>query len=321
MKVLVTGGAGFLGSHVADALSEAGHQVSIFDLKPSPYRSTGQGMILGDILNLPALERAVRGFDAVYHFAGIADIDECTKRPVDTVKYNVLGTVNLLEAARRGGVQRFVFGSSAYVYSDSGYFYRSSKQACESLIENYAELFGLKYTCLRYGSLYGTRADERNSIFRLIRQALKDGRITYHGTGDELREFIHVRDAADISVKILAPEFENQHITLTGTEKMRYRDLLDMIREMVGAHVEVDIAPSTRKAHYKITPYNFSPKLGRKMVNNPHIDMGQGLLQCMAEQHERLEQERDGDAELAVGDFPLPGGESPHALYAEGAPC
>jgi UDP-glucose 4-epimerase len=300
MNILVTGGSGFLGSHVADALSDAGHEVFVFDIRPSPYLSKGQKMILGDILDQPALAHAVAGNDIVYHFAGIADIDECSSRPVDTVKYNILGTVNLLEASRNAKIKRFVFGSSAYVYSDSGYFYRSSKQACESLIENYSELFGLKYTCLRYGSLYGARADERNSIFRMIQQALRDGKITYHGTGDELREFIHVCDAAEISVKVLEPEYENQYITMTGNEKMRYHDLLDMVREMIGPHVKIEILPSQRKAHYKITPYNFSPKLGRKLVNNPHIDMGQGLLQCMAELYEKIHQEKIEEGGLLV---------------------
>jgi UDP-glucose 4-epimerase len=300
MKVLITGGAGFLGSHVADALTDAGHETAIYDISPSSYLREGQTMIIGDILDHTALSKAVKGFDIVYHFAGIADIDECTQRPIDTVKYNILGTVNLLEASRQANIKRFVFGSSAYVYSDSGYFYRSSKQACESFIENYHELFGLDYTCLRYGSLYGTRTDERNSIYRLIQLALKDGCITYHGTGEELREFIHVRDAAEISVKILEPEFANQHITLTGNEKMRYHDLLEMIREMVGSNVTIDIRPSQRKAHYKITPYNFSPKLGRKLVNNPHIDMGQGLLQCMAELYEKIHQEKIEEDGLLV---------------------
>lgn len=300
MKILVTGGSGFLGSHVADALFEAGHAVSLLDVRHSPYLSEGQKMILGDILDHTFLESILPDFDVVYHFAGIADIEECTQKPIETVKLNILGTVNLLEACRQSNVKRFVFGSSAYVYSDSGYFYRSSKQACESLMENYSDLFGLKYTCLRYGSLYGTRADERNSIFRLVQQALRYGKLTYHGTGDELREFIHVRDAAEISVRILQPEFENQYITLTGSEKMRYRDLLDMVKEMIGAHIDVEILPSQRKAHYKITPYNFSPKLGRKLVNNPHIDMGQGLLQCMAEIYEKIHSEKIEDGGLLV---------------------
>lgn len=300
MKILVTGGSGFLGSHIADALSAAGHEVTIFDIHESPYLHPDQKMIVGDILDLACLDKIVDNQDVVYHFAGIADIDECATRPVDTAKYNILGTVQLLEACRRAGIKRFIFASSAYVYSDSGSFYRSGKQACESFIENYAELYELKYTCLRYGSLYGDRADEHNSIYRMIKQAIQDGKVTYHGTGEEIREYIHVRDAAQISVRILEPEFENQHIILAGTEKMIYRDLLEMINEMLGNKIEIEILPSERKAHYKITPYNFSPKLGRKLVNNPHIDMGQGLLQCMAEIYRQVHGEKYDEMDLIV---------------------
>ena len=302
MKILVTGGSGFLGSHVADALSDSGHEVTILDICESPYLRQDQKMIIGDILDQECLDKVVKNQDVVYHFAGIADIDECAVKPVDTAKYNILGTVQLLEACRRAGIKRFVFASSAYVYSDSGSFYAASKQACESFIENFSELYGLKYTCLRYGSLYGQRADERNSIYRLIKQAIQNGKIVYRGTGDEVREFIHVQDAAQVSATILRPEFKNQCIIITGTEKMRYIDLLEMIKEMLGNKIEIEILPSERKAHYKITPYNFSPKLGRKMVNNPHIDMGQGLLQCMAEIYEKVHSEKHEEMGLFISE-------------------
>lgn len=238
----------------------------------------------------------------VYHFAGIADIDECAVRPVDVAKYNILGTVQLLEACHKVGIKRFIFASSAYVYSVSGSFYAASKQVCETFIENFSKLYNLNYTCLRYGSLYDKRADDRNSIYRLIKQAIQYDKIVYHGTGEEIREFIHVIDAAQISVSILRPEFENQHIILTGTEKMRYIDLLEMIKEMLGNKIDIETLPSERKAHYKITPYNFSPKLGRKMVNNPHIDIGQGLLQCMAEAYEKVHGEKYKDLGLFIKD-------------------
>jgi UDP-glucose 4-epimerase len=295
LKTLVTGGAGFLGSHVADALSEAGHQVTIFDTKPSPYLRKDQTMQVGDIMNEELLAETLRGIDVVYHFAGIADIDDCMNRPVDTARINILGTVMLLERCKAEQIKRFIFASSAYVYSNSGYFYRSSKQACESYIENYSRLYGLKYTCLRYGSLYGPRADSRNSIYKLIKQALEKGKIVYEGTGEELREFIHVRDAAQCSLQILDPIYENQNIILTGNEKMRYKDLLEMLKEMLEDKVEIEIVPSTRKAHYRVTPYNFSPRLGLKMNSNLHIDLGQGLLQCIAEVFEQEHQEKKAE--------------------------
>ena len=302
MNILITGGSGFLGSHVADALSDANHNVTIFDIHESPYLRPDQIMLTGDLMDLDQLDQCVQDMDVVYHFAGIADIDECKERPVYTARINIMGTVQLLEACRKAGVRRFVFASSAYVYSNLGFFYRSSKQACESFIENYAELYDLKYTCLRYGSLYGPRADERNSIYKLIRQAVKEGKITYQGTGEELREFIHVQDAAQSSIKILLPEYENTYITLTGREKMRYVDLLDMIKEMLGNTITIEIEPSTRKAHYRITPYNFSPKLGLKLANNPHVDMGQGLLQCISEIFEKMHSEKTVKLGVFVND-------------------
>jgi UDP-glucose 4-epimerase len=140
MNILVTGGAGFLGSHVADSLSDAGHNVTIFDIRISPYLRSDQNMITGDLMNEEEMNSLVKGMDVVYHFAGIADIDECKVKPVDTARINILGTVNLLEACRKVMVQRFIFASSAYVYSDAGYFYRTSKQACESFIENYSQI-------------------------------------------------------------------------------------------------------------------------------------------------------------------------------------
>ena len=292
MNILVTGGSGFLGSHVADALSNAGHKVFIFDIRNSPYLREDQVMIIGNMMDECLLNDIIRDIDIVYHFAGIADIDECADKPVDTAKINILGTVYLLEAAKNAKVKRFVFASSAYVYSDLGFFYRSSKQACESYIENYSLLYDLKYTCLRYGSLYGPRADERNGVFRLIKQAVEKGKISYSGTGEEQREYIHVLDAAQNSLKILEPEYENAHIVLTGREKIRSSDLLEMIKEMFGNRIEIEFVSPSHKSHYKMTPYNFSPKLGRKLVNNPHIDMGQGLLLNIAEVYEKIHQEK-----------------------------
>lgn len=288
MKVVVFGGSGFLGSHVADALTNTGHKVTIFDIKESPYLCEGQKMVVGDILDQELLESVVADQEIVYHFAGIADVDECMQRPADTAKYNILGTVKLLEACHKAKIKRFIFASSAYVYSDYGYFYRTSKQACEGYLEDFYNLYGLEYTIIRYGSLYGERADERNSIHRLIKQALTEGKITYKGTGDELREYIHVKDAAIGSVRMLESQFANQNIILTGSQALKYKELLEMIKEMLGNKIEIEILPGNRKAHYKITPYNFSPRLGKKLVNNPQIDMGQGLLTCMGEIYEKI---------------------------------
>ncbi|HDT12130.1 MAG TPA: SDR family oxidoreductase, partial [Candidatus Marinimicrobia bacterium] len=221
-------------------------------------------------------------------FAGISDIGEANGRPLDTIKYNILGNTIILEACRIQSVNRYVFASSVYVYSKSGGFYRSSKQACEQYIENYYEVYGLEYTILRYGSLYGPRADSRNAIFRFVREALQKGSITYYGTPDSLREYIHVEDAALSSVEILKPEYANQNIVLTGNQPMTVGNLFSMIAEMLGKKIRFIYENDLSSTHYTITPYSFSPRMGKKMVAPVQFDLGQGLLRIIEDVHHEL---------------------------------
>jgi|Deesub1362A_J573_1020465.scaffolds.fasta_scaffold02637_4 UDP-glucose 4-epimerase len=287
-KVIVFGGSGFLGSHVADALSDAGYDVVIYDIKPSPYLRDDQEMVVGDILDEKKIMEVTRDAKYVYNFAAIADISEASEKPVDTIKYNVLGNTIVLDACVENKVERFIFASSFYVYSNKGSFYRVSKQASELIIEAYNEKYGLEYTILRYGSLYGPRADIRNGIYRYLYQAIKDGKINYYGTGEERREYIHVYEAAKLSVEVLKPEFANQFVILTGQQVLSGKELLTMIKEMLDNRVEINMLPGKESLHYTITPYTFSPKLAKKLVSNMFIDIGEGLVRVMEEIYEKL---------------------------------
>ena len=288
MNVTVFGGSGFLGSHVCDKLSGAGHAVTIYDLHPSRHLRPDQTMIVGDILDEEGVRRAVAGAEAVYDFAGIADIGEAGAKPVETARYNILGTVYILEACRQEQVKRFVFASSLYVYSKAGGFYRCSKQACELYIENYYEVFGLPYTILRYGSLYGPRADSRNAIYRFVREALEHGAISYYGKESALREYIHVEDAADCSVAVLGEEYAGQNIILSGNQPLRVGELLKMIAEMLGKPVQFNFLEEGKTGHYEITPYSFNPHMGKKMALPLTIDLGQGILRTMEDIYSEL---------------------------------
>jgi len=291
MKVLVIGGSGFLGSHTADVLTEEGNKVKIFDIISSPYLQKGQEMIIGDILDKKAVEKAIKGCDVVYNFAGMTDLEEAYSKPLETIEKNILGNTIVLEGCRKNNVKRFVFASTIYVYSDSGSFYRSSKQACELIIENYKEVFNLPYTILRYGSLYGPRAKNNNWIRRILKQALTEGKITRQGDGEETREYIHVKDAAKLSVKILSKEFENCNVTITGNQPMKIKDLHTMVKEILGNKIKLEYLPNTLCAHYEITPYNFSPKIAQKLVCTQFHDMGQGILECLSELYNEIDTE------------------------------
>jgi UDP-glucose 4-epimerase len=300
---IVFGASGFLGSHVAEALSSDGYRVRLFDRTPSPYQQSDQEMIIGNIMNLKDVTKAAQGAALVYNFAAIADIDEAHEKPLATAEINILGNMNALEAARLAGARRFIFASSVYVYSESGSFYRASKQAAERFIETYHDRYGLDYTILRYGSLYGRRSDRRNGIYRMLHEAAEKHSITYGGSGEAIREYIHVEDAARMSVQVLAPEFANRHLILTGQERMRIKDVMTMISEIMPWPVELHFDEANAVHHYEVTPYAFQPRIGRKLVLNEHVDLGQGLLDCLREIHKELHHSGiDDDATPAESD-------------------
>ena len=202
-NALIVGGSGFIGSHVADYLSQKGFKVHILDKVDSKWFNEDQDITVGDLLDQDLIDSLVNKSDIVYHFASIADIAEANLDPVEAVKQNILGTTYLLDSCSKAKVERFIFASSLYVYSNYGGFYRSTKQASEFLIEDYQRLKDLDYTILRFGSLYGPRANKFNWVHNAIWQALTSGKIERDGNGEEVRDYIHVLDAARASVEIL----------------------------------------------------------------------------------------------------------------------
>lgn len=279
-KAIVFGGSGFIGSHVADFLTEKGYDVTIFDIRPSPYLKSGQNMIVSDIINTEEVKTAVKDMPVVYNFAGIADIDEANNKPVETIKYNILGNANILEAVKHSSIYRYIFASTLYVYSDSGSFYRDSKIACELYIQDYNKVYSIPYTILRYGSIYGPRSQGRDRIYQLTCQALTEKKMVYPGSGEEMREYIHVEDAARYSVEILDGNYVNQHAIITGQQAIKIKDLIIMIKEILGENIEIEFQGKSSDIHYQVTPYSFNPKLGKKFMSNSYIDLGEGIIQC-----------------------------------------
>lgn len=301
MRVVVFGGAGFLGSYVVDELLSKNHKVTIFDKQKSPYINDNIPQIIGDILDVKAVRDVVIGQDAIYNFAGLADLNDSIDKPVETIKQNVLGNLNILEAARMEGVDRFLYASSVYVFSRKGAFYGTSKKSSELIVEQYGEQFGLDYTIVRYGSVYGERADRNNRIYRILREALTDRKISFKGDGSEEREYVHGRDAAKLSVDILSDKkFSQQSVILTGIERFKYSQLLLFIKEILNHEIDIQMLEEEYPGHYALTPYSFSPSIGVKLVNNPSIDFGQGLLECVTKVFNELQNEG------VIKDMPVP---------------
>ena len=289
-KAVVVGGSGFLGSHVADKLSEAGYEVYVYDCVQSPWLKQGQHMVLGEVKDKEKLEDTISGSEVVYNFAALADLNRALNNPLQTVEVNILGNLNVMDACLKYEVKRFLYASTVYVHSREGGFYRCSKQASEAYIEEYHRTYGLEYTILRYGSLYGPRADNSNGIWRIVNTAVNEGRIRYEGHPDSMREYIHVEDAATASIDVLSSKYANENIVLTGQEPMSVVDALKMLAEIMGLEEDkVEFVEGNYAGHYVRTPYAHQPKVGRKYIPPIHVDFGQGLLQVITDLSESKE--------------------------------
>ena len=186
MKALVTGGSGFLGRYLVKELLRQNFDVLVYDLETPPdvfrenrLSSNRLELINGDILDYNSIESATQGCGVVFHTAALADLDKAKSAPRQTMQVNVVGTANCLEAAKNAGVERFLFASSVYTAGKWGSFYRISKQAGESLCKTFFEEYGLRYTILRYGSLYGREANHWNFIYSVCKELLTKGEFTY----------------------------------------------------------------------------------------------------------------------------------------------
>lgn len=217
MEVAVTGGAGFIGSHVVDHLCNAGHHVRVLDPKP-PHRSDVDWQPNNLCVASEALE-ATRGCDAILHLAAMANVNDVAAAPHESIELNVSATGSLLEAARQHGVNHFVFASTVWVYEASEqtsvdestplrpdgakHLYTAEKIAGELLVNSYSQLFALPTTVLRYGIPYGPRMREQLVVPIFIKKAMSGEPLTVAGDGKQYRNFVYVEDLADAHVRVL----------------------------------------------------------------------------------------------------------------------
>jgi UDP-glucose 4-epimerase len=246
--VLVTGGAGFIGSHVVDRLVAAGLRPRILDQRPSPWHRSGEiETVIGDVRRLDDVLRAAQGCSAICHLAAAADVAEVHAQPAWATELNTTGTLNVLEAARQLEIGRVVYASTVWVYSDvdaeevdeedllpqPAHLYTAGKLAGEMYCRSYAELYGLRSTVLRFGIPYGPRARPAAVIPSFVARAHRGEPLTIAGTGDQERSFVYVEDLADGVVRGLAPEAAGRTYNLAGTETTTIRKLAELVCEEV----------------------------------------------------------------------------------------
>ncbi len=258
-KAVVTGGSGFIGSHVVDALKDAGLDVTVVDYRVTPHRQD-VGFENVDLMDLASVLSATRGADHVYHLAAVSNVNYAHKYPVYTTSLNVVGTANVLEAARINGAKRFYLASTVWVYNGTpgnavldesspfylngaGHIYSSSKIAGEMICHNYAELYKVPFTVLRYGIPYGPRMREELLIPIFLKKALNGEPLTIAGKGQQFRNFVYVRDMADAHVLAMSEKAANQTYNLEGRQKVTVLDVAEGIRRNLGDHVKLEFVP------------------------------------------------------------------------------
>jgi UDP-glucose 4-epimerase len=245
--ILVTGGSGFVGSHLVDRLLAEGHWPRIFDRRPSPWHADVPTAV-ADLNDLERLCDAMAGCAAVIHLAASANVNTVLVDPAEADRDNVRATLNVLEAARRCGVKRVLYASTIWVYSDTPadcqdellpphppmHFYTATKLAGELYCRSYASLYGLPCTILRFGIPYGPRARATTVVPAFAARALAGQPLTIAGDGRQSRRFVYVEDLADGIVRALAPVAANRTYNLVGTEDTTVREIADAVRDAVG---------------------------------------------------------------------------------------
>jgi len=156
------------------------------------------------------------------------------------------------------------------------------KKSAELFVDEYQREFGLEYTILRYGSLYGPRSDNKNGLRKIVSEAVLNQSLKYHGNKDSVREYIHVKDAALASVAALESKFINKKLILTGQQPIKLVDLLAMLAEMMNyPKKSINFVNEEYKGHYVRTPYHHDSDLAQKYIPDTFVDLGEGLLELI----------------------------------------
>ena len=263
MKALVTGGAGFIGSHIVDRLLNDGHEVVVLDDFSTGHRSNlaenkALKIVEGDISNPDTVDDCMQGIDWVFHKAAVASVPKTVNDPVGSSLVNYHGTLHLLEAARHNNVKRFVFASSAALYGDEPTLpkvetmcpvtlspYAVDKLASESACGMYTKLYGLETVCLRYFNVYGPRQDPSSpysGVISIFTDKLKNNEIpTIFGDGEQTRDFVYVSDVVEANMRAVTTDNgTGEFFNVATGNKITLNNLLKILSEIYSIEFNVN---------------------------------------------------------------------------------
>lgn len=286
MNILVFGGSGFIGRYIVQELLSADNRVLNFDYGRAfdPGVCCGEyNYFPGSILDEDILSIVIDKFspDIVINLAALASIEMCSRDPLLAFSTNVVGNLKILQYLKNA---KFIYASSLYAQSNKSGSYGLTKKHSEDWVKYYSKKLGFPYVILRFGTVYGAGAGEDNSIRLLIERALKTKVLSYYGAGDEVRNYIHVRDIARYVGEIIFTErYDNKVLNLVGHQSMKSKDLLMLLKDLLGDGYEVEFRNEGNPNHYVVTPYDYQKDDSYVYVGDRYIDLGSGLLEVIKE--------------------------------------
>lgn len=302
-SILITGGCGFIGTNLTRYLADKGYRIRILDNLSTGKKeyldalnlSEAPELLIEDIRNEEAAEKAVESMDAVVHLAAHTSVVDSLENPKETWDINVVGTLNLLEACRQNGVAKFIFASSNAVVGEQpppideskipkpSSPYGASKLAVEALCSAYYHSFGLKTISLRFANCYGPYCDHISSVTTRFMRWTKEGKpLIIYGDGNQTRDFVHVDDVCQaiyLSLTIpdsglSTPDYGEVFQIASGIETS-INELAEMIKEMAGNKPQI-IYEAERKGEIRRN-YSDITKARRVLGFEPKIKLREGL--------------------------------------------
>ena len=300
-KALVTGGAGFIGSNLARLLAEEGYDVVVLDNLSTGYRENLEGLkrvrlVEGDVRDTGAVERATDGAEVIFHLAASVGNTRSIENPLDDSDVNVLGTLRVLEAARRARVRKVVCSSSAAIFGELKHLpiredhpcepdtpYGVSKLAEEKHCLAYAKLYELEAVCLRYFNVYGInqRYDAYGNVIPIFAHRMLRGQsLTIYDDGEQTRDFVNVQDVARANVLAAQARGVSDAFNIASGEAITVNRLLELMREASGIEPTVNNSPP-RKGDVRHSRADISAAHGT-FGYQPAVKLPEGLAEYMA---------------------------------------
>lgn len=277
MKILILGGSGFIGKVLVKKLLNEKHQVHSFDTAPINLIEKNLKYTKGNISEIEKFSNIFKGIDTVFHFAAISGLEYASKNPELTVNINILPTIKILKLCKKNNVKKFIFSSSLYVNGNKGGYYRCSKIASEEYIKEFCNINRLNYIILRFGSVFGRGSNSDNGIHKIIHNYFKTKKIQYTGDKESMREYIHVEDIARGCNNLIKSKISNKVINLSGYQRIKIKDLLLLISEMLNFRGKVEFKQKKMLGHYKYTAYNLDDIHPKKLLLEYSTDFEEGL--------------------------------------------